>query len=160
MKCRKRSKKQSREIFNIFGRLGAVTIGTCVAASVHSQGGGGSLAAVSMPDHHPALFLEFWPESTRFLSPICDVGSGALQCYPPGTARLFGRAFLFCSRSPPGGCTRASHDGCGFDVHIFLFLQLDEAAQIKNTDIAKELSLPPVKLHCSSECDPHYRIHP
>jgi len=26
---------------------------------------------------------------------------------------------------------------------------LDEAGQIKNTDIAKELSLPPVKLHCS-----------
>ncbi|XP_076439368.1 iron-sulfur cluster assembly scaffold protein IscU-like [Babylonia areolata] len=26
---------------------------------------------------------------------------------------------------------------------------LDEAVRIKNTDIAKELSLPPVKLHCS-----------
>merc|ERR1739842_209094 len=26
---------------------------------------------------------------------------------------------------------------------------LDEAASIKNSDIAKELSLPPVKLHCS-----------
>lgn len=26
---------------------------------------------------------------------------------------------------------------------------LDVAGQIKNTDIAKELSLPPVKLHCS-----------
>ncbi|XP_038149656.1 iron-sulfur cluster assembly scaffold protein IscU-like [Cyprinodon tularosa] len=26
---------------------------------------------------------------------------------------------------------------------------LDEALEIKNTDIAKELSLPPVKLHCS-----------
>jgi len=26
---------------------------------------------------------------------------------------------------------------------------LDEASGIKNTDIAKELSLPPVKLHCS-----------
>ncbi|ODQ50126.1 putative nitrogen fixation protein nifu [Saitoella complicata NRRL Y-17804] len=28
-------------------------------------------------------------------------------------------------------------------------LTLDEAAAIKNTEIAKELSLPPVKLHCS-----------
>ena len=28
--------------------------------------------------------------------------------------------------------------------------QMDEALKIKNTDIAKELSLPPVKLHCSS----------
>ncbi len=27
--------------------------------------------------------------------------------------------------------------------------KLDEAAQIKNTDIAKHLSLPPVKMHCS-----------
>jgi len=27
--------------------------------------------------------------------------------------------------------------------------QLDDAAKIKNSDIAKELSLPPVKLHCS-----------
>lgn len=26
---------------------------------------------------------------------------------------------------------------------------LDEAAEIKNTEIAKELSLPPVKIHCS-----------
>jgi len=26
---------------------------------------------------------------------------------------------------------------------------LDEAAQIKNTDIAEELELPPVKIHCS-----------
>lgn len=26
---------------------------------------------------------------------------------------------------------------------------LDEAAEIKNTDIAKELALPPVKIHCS-----------
>ena len=26
---------------------------------------------------------------------------------------------------------------------------LDEAAQIKNTEIAQELSLPPVKIHCS-----------
>lgn len=29
--------------------------------------------------------------------------------------------------------------------------QVDEALTIKNTDIAKELSLPPVKLHCSSK---------
>lgn len=28
---------------------------------------------------------------------------------------------------------------------------VDEAAKLKNTDIAKELCLPPVKLHCSSE---------
>ena len=27
--------------------------------------------------------------------------------------------------------------------------QVDEAYKMKNTDIAKELSLPPVKLHCS-----------
>lgn len=30
-------------------------------------------------------------------------------------------------------------------------LQVDEALKIRNTDIAKELSLPPVKLHCSSK---------
>ena len=30
--------------------------------------------------------------------------------------------------------------------------QLNEAATIKNSDIAKELHLPPVKLHCSSTC--------
>ena len=29
--------------------------------------------------------------------------------------------------------------------------QVDEALKIKNTDIAKELCLPPVKLHCSSK---------
>ena len=28
--------------------------------------------------------------------------------------------------------------------------QVDDAGKIKNSDIAKELSLPPVKLHCSS----------
>ena len=36
-------------------------------------------------------------------------------------------------------------------VCICLF-QVDDASTIKNSDIAKELSLPPVKLHCSSEC--------
>ena len=30
-------------------------------------------------------------------------------------------------------------------------LSLEEAEKIKNTEIAKELCLPPVKLHCSSE---------
>lgn len=49
-------------------------------------------------------------------------------------------------------------------------LSLDEAGKIKNTEIAKELCLPPVKLHCSSECPfislslhiylPTYPIHP
>ena len=37
-------------------------------------------------------------------------------------------------------------------------LSLDEAGKIKNTEIAKELCLPPVKLHCSSmpfSHDPH-----
>lgn len=29
---------------------------------------------------------------------------------------------------------------------------LDEAGKLKNSDIAKELCLPPVKLHCSSMC--------
>jgi NifU-like protein involved in Fe-S cluster formation len=29
-------------------------------------------------------------------------------------------------------------------------LQVSDASNIKNADIAKELSLPPVKLHCSS----------
>lgn len=32
-----------------------------------------------------------------------------------------------------------------------VILQVDEALKIKNTDIAKELCLPPVKLHCSSK---------
>lgn len=31
-------------------------------------------------------------------------------------------------------------------------LSLEEAGKIKNTEIAKELCLPPVKLHCSSMC--------
>ncbi len=31
-------------------------------------------------------------------------------------------------------------------------LSLDDAGKIKNTEIAKELALPPVKLHCSSAC--------
>jgi len=29
-------------------------------------------------------------------------------------------------------------------------MQVEEASKLKNTDIAKELCLPPVKLHCSS----------
>lgn len=32
---------------------------------------------------------------------------------------------------------------------VCLHVQVDEALKIKNTEIAKELSLPPVKLHCS-----------
>lgn len=40
--------------------------------------------------------------------------------------------------------------------------KVDDALKIKNTDIAKELCLPPVKLHCSSkfiskvQAAPHY----
>lgn len=34
---------------------------------------------------------------------------------------------------------------------LAVMLQIDEALKIKNTDIAKELCLPPVKLHCSSK---------
>jgi len=33
-------------------------------------------------------------------------------------------------------------------------LSLEEAGKIKNTEIAKELALPPVKLHCSSTQPP------
>ena len=33
-------------------------------------------------------------------------------------------------------------------------LSLEDAGKIKNTEIAKELALPPVKLHCSSACMP------
>ncbi|CAO3665168.1 unnamed protein product [Umbelopsis vinacea] len=46
--------------------------------------------------------------------------------------------------------------GCGSAIASSSFmtervrgLSLDEAGQIKNTEIAKELCLPPVKLHCS-----------
>lgn len=33
---------------------------------------------------------------------------------------------------------------------ILKLFKVDEALSLKNTEIAKELSLPPVKLHCSS----------
>lgn len=36
------------------------------------------------------------------------------------------------------------------NIVVFSF-QVDEASTIRNTDIAKELCLPPVKLHCSSK---------
>jgi len=38
-----------------------------------------------------------------------------------------------------------------FDFMLLCLLQLDDAGHIKNSEIAKELSLPPVKLHCSSK---------
>jgi Fe-S cluster assembly scaffold IscU len=48
--------------------------------------------------------------------------------------------------------------GCGSAIASSSFMTervrgmtLDQAGQIKNTEIAKELSLPPVKLHCSSK---------
>lgn len=37
-------------------------------------------------------------------------------------------------------------------------LSLEEAGKIKNTEIAKELSLPPVKLHCSSVYFSHFAL--
>ena len=36
-------------------------------------------------------------------------------------------------------------------VHVSSCFQINEAGKIKNQDIAKELCLPPVKLHCSSK---------
>jgi len=38
-------------------------------------------------------------------------------------------------------------------------LTLEAAGAIKNTEIAKELSLPPVKLHCSSACLSPFPTH-
>lgn len=46
------------------------------------------------------------------------------------------------------------HSSCPSSEHlavVAVVLQVDEALKIKNTDIAKELCLPPVKLHCSSK---------
>jgi NifU-like N terminal domain len=37
-------------------------------------------------------------------------------------------------------------------------LSLDDAGKIKNTEIAKELALPPVKLHCSSVYMPPFPV--
>ena len=49
--------------------------------------------------------------------------------------------------------------GCGsaiasssYVTELIKGMSLTEASSIKNTQIAKELSLPPVKLHCSSMC--------
>lgn len=39
---------------------------------------------------------------------------------------------------------------CYWRYSVCFSFQVDEALTIKNTDIAKELCLPPVKLHCSS----------
>lgn len=39
---------------------------------------------------------------------------------------------------------------------VFFSSQVDEASTIRNTDIAKELCLPPVKLHCSSKFSLHF----
>lgn len=39
---------------------------------------------------------------------------------------------------------------CYWRYSVCFTFQVDEALTIKNTDIAKELCLPPVKLHCSS----------
>ena len=46
--------------------------------------------------------------------------------------------------------------GCGsaiasssYMTELIHGMSLDEAAKVKNTEIARELSLPPVKLHCS-----------
>lgn len=59
--------------------------------------------------------------------------------------------------------------GCGsaiasssYMTERVLGMTLDEAGAIKNTEIAKELSLPPVKLHCSSKSltAPHLHWHP
>jgi nitrogen fixation NifU-like protein len=48
--------------------------------------------------------------------------------------------------------------GCGSAIASSSYMSelvngmtLDEAGNVKNTAIAKELSLPPVKLHCSSK---------
>jgi len=48
--------------------------------------------------------------------------------------------------------------GCGsaiasssYVTELIKGMHLNEASSIKNTQIAKELSLPPVKLHCSSQ---------
>jgi len=40
---------------------------------------------------------------------------------------------------------------CGDSIYWYVCLQLNEAGEVTNQEIAKELCLPPVKLHCSSK---------
>jgi hypothetical protein len=53
------------------------------------------------------------------------------------------------------GLSSASHATCLLYpfLHVLSFLlqgkTIDQASALKNTDIAKHLNLPPVKLHCS-----------
>jgi len=39
-------------------------------------------------------------------------------------------------------------------------MTLDQAGKVKNTEIAKELSLPPVKLHCSMLAEDAIKVRP
>jgi NifU-like protein involved in Fe-S cluster formation len=55
--------------------------------------------------------------------------------------------------------------GCGsaiasssYMTELVTGMSLDDAGKIKNTEIAKELCLPPVKLHCSSKHYPASRV--
>ncbi|KAL5234113.1 hypothetical protein ACI65C_001523 [Semiaphis heraclei] len=51
---------------------------------------------------------------------------------------------MFLNKIPKCLSTKANSVPC-----LFYHKNVDEALSLKNTVIAKELSLPPVKLHCS-----------
>ena len=48
-------------------------------------------------------------------------------------------------------CSGSAIASSSFATERIKGMTLEEASKIKNTIIAKELSLPPVKLHCSSK---------
>lgn len=69
----------------------------------------------------------------------------------PNSVELLSRSF---PRQPVLRCVLPTLSKVKFTETALssLTFQVEEALTIKNTDIAKELCLPPVKLHCSSEC--------
>ena len=59
------------------------------------------------------------------------------------------------------------YPGCGSAIASSSFITehvkgmtLDQAGKVKNTEIAKELSLPPVKLHCSMLAEDAIKVSP
>lgn len=101
------------------------------------------------------LFLLTQPGSTG-VGEVPESSWYTVAVLPRNCVELLSRSFL---RQPILRCVLPTLSKVTF-TKTALFapaLQVEEALTIKNTDIAKELCLPPVKLHCSSESAPHAR---
>ena len=123
---------------------------------VAARGGMGSMASVARRAYHPKVIDHYTnPRNVGSLDKkLENVGTGLVGA--PACGDVMKLQIQVNDETGVIENVKFKTFGCGSAIASSSYMTelvrgktLDVASQIKNTEIAKELSLPPVKLHCS-----------